>query len=166
MSSFFSTIGLWICRICGLIVIYYTIDIVGMVIKNRPLTKIKFIEKAVDDKASTLGKISSYLMHRKNGVAEVEYAYKVNDKVYYITYKMSAIDSSYINDSDKEESAETLIQNVPTETLIYYDVNNPAKAMTKREIFISPRHYVRIKNRKKNKYRNISKNWEEPIYIR
>lgn len=143
--------------------LYYVFPTIIGCLKGRPIQKIKFIEKAVAENSYTLGKVSCYLKKGiKNKYLVIEYAYEVNGKMYYLTYQNKCFDKDVENPMDSE----LLANSVNMECKVYYDKNNPSKAIVKREVFVSDRHFKKIRTARTNKLRNISKDWTEPLKTR
>lgn len=160
--GFWGTIGSWICTVSGWLLIWFAISGIMKSIKRTPMKKLKFIEKAIKEGNTTLGKVSSYIVYGSSRVHEVEYAYSVNDKVYFVTYTMQNTDEKY-NISDELQPGDVL-QIYPRIT-IYYDAANPNKAVIKKEVFSSRKYLKQIKTKKKNKFRDIYKDWTGPVIL-
>ena len=98
--NFASTLWSWCYHLSGFVVCYYVITCIVRSSKRTPLKKLKFIEQAVKNGNTTLGKVSSYITYGTQTVHEVEYAYSVNGKVYFTTYVLHHTEEK-INSSEE-----------------------------------------------------------------
>ncbi len=162
--GFLNTIWTWIYHGSGFLLIYFTLACVMKSLYRTPMKKLKFIEKAIQEGNVTLGKVSSYIVYGNPMVHEVEYAYTVNGKVYFTTYVMHET-TEKINPVDELQPGDGIATYIPNTLAIYYDAANPKKTVIKKEVF-SSRNGVRWqKTKRKNKYRDIYKDWTGPVVI-
>lgn len=159
-----STIGNWIYNISGFLIWCYVFTCIIKTCKRTPMRKLRFIEKAVKDNSVTLGKISSYIVYGSPSVHEVEYIYSVNDTVYYLTYVIHVTDEKYRVEEEFQPGDAVAIQ-IYTTVPVYYDKNNPKKAVISKEVFSSRKCLKQIRTKKKNKFRNIYKDWDGPVIL-
>lgn len=161
--SLMSTLWSWIYYGSGFIVGWYGISIIWKSIKRTPMQRIKFIEKAVANNCTTLAKVSSYVTYGTTPMKhEVEYAYKVDDKMYFATYLIHKADEEP-KPEDEYQPGNCMAIHIPATSIIYYDKNNPAKSVMKNEVFAEREFMLRIKTPKKNPFRDIYKDWTGPI---
>lgn len=93
-----------------------------------------------------------------------EYMYVVNDKRYFATYKIDL--NRNIDPSKDKFEADAMIQDIKKYIILFYDKKNPKKVVCKPEIFVSSLAMNKIPNEKKNRYRDVKKNWCEPVDLR
>ena len=159
-----------IYMIVGVIaLIIATITIVVSITRN-PQKKISFCDNAKKNGCETLATCSCYMMKGDRNLYRFwfEYCFPVNEKMYFFTI---SIDLDMQTDSDKLDnySASQLIRNKDyAQMFVYYDKNNPNNNMIREEIFTSKDALKREKTSKKNKYRDIKKDWivDGPIDLR
>jgi hypothetical protein len=132
-------------------------------IKETPKKKLDFIVDAQKDGRVEVAKLCCLTAHGVGKVDyyEAEYMYVVNDVRYFVTYNM--IGAVPIDEHKDALNADMLLLKFTQFMLMYYDKNNPAKAYSKMEIFTSRDAIRKIKTSKKNAYRDIDKDWTEPI---
>lgn len=159
--SFICTVAFWYCVI---LIVCYIVSAISQTIGRNPIQKINFIEKAINEKTHTMGKVSCYTIKGFKKYQYVEYIYNVDGQAHYVTYRINIPNADY-SGFNGEANAETLVNQFPSSTTIYYDKKNPDKCVTKREVFVSQESYTQTHTKKRNKYRDISKNWTEPIYL-
>ena len=125
--------------------------------------KLKFVIDAQRNGNSTVGKLTCLLLHGsgKPQYFEAEYMYFVDNKQYFVTYKM-AYEVPKDQQTDKM-NADMVLLGLKDALILFYDKKNPKKVMCKQEIFVSDDGFMRIATLNKNTYRNIEKNWTEPI---
>ena len=162
--GFLTTVWSWIYHGSGFLVFYYAFVCGLRALKRTPMRKLKFIEKAVNNGNVTLGKVSSYIVYGRPLVHEVEYAYEVNGKVYFTTYILHNTDEE-INLSDELQPGNGVACKVPSTVTVYYDPAKPQRTVLKGEVFSTRAHMKWQKTKKKNKYRDIYKDWTGPISL-
>jgi hypothetical protein len=162
--GFFGTIWSWIYHGSGFLLIYFTLACIVKSLYRTPMRKVQFIEKAIKDNRVALGKVSSYVVHSNPLVHEVEYAYSVNDKVYFTTYVLNE-PTEKINPLDEIQPGDGIATTVPSTLTVYYDAVDPKKTVIKKEVFASRGGVKWKKTKKKNKHRDIYKDWTGPIVL-
>lgn len=132
-------------------------------VDDNPKKKLDFITEAYKDGRMAVAKMTCLTVHG-NGKPQhyqAEYMYVVDGKRHFVTYKMGY---SLPVDSRKEEmNADMLLMKLKTALILFYDKDNPNKAMSKLEVFASEDGIKQIDTPKKNMWRNTEKDWVEPI---
>lgn len=130
---------------------------------DNPRRRLEFIKKAQRDNRIAIGKLSSLTLEG-DGIPEyyaAEYAYVVNEKVYYVTYKMAYTVPKY---KDKEHiDADDALLFIKNALILYFDEKDPADVFCKQEIFCTSENFKKTRTPKHNKYRNVEKMWTEAI---
>lgn len=160
--GFFGTIWSWIYHGSGFLLIYFTLACILKSLRRTPMKKLKFIENAIKEGNCALGKVSSYIVYGNPMVHEVEYAYSVDGKVYFTTYVMHGT-TEKINPLDEVQPGDGIATNIPNTLTVYYDAKDPKKTVVKGEVFASRGGIRWQKTRKKNKHRDIYKDWTGPV---
>lgn len=128
----------------------------------------------------TLAKVSCHTIKGTQEYPEhvMEYVYKVDDQLYYVTYCISSklLDSKpkkkwfssgplrRFFKQDKINEAQLLD---PSNTLaVFYNPKRPGKALTKQEAFIAPDALKRVRTKRDNPYRIIGGEWYQPVDLR
>ena len=159
-----STLWSWVYHFSGFLFVYYVFACISRIAQRSPMRKIKFIEKAVTNGNTTLGKISSHITYGTPAVHEIEYAYSVNGKIYFTTYIMHHPQEK-IDLNDELQTGDVVAMRIPTTVTIYYDAKRPQKTVLKSEVFTGPCFVRWQRTKKKNKYRDIYKDWVSPIQL-
>ena len=159
---FWTTVWSWIYHGSGFLLVYFTLACVVKSLLRTPMRKVKFIEKAVEKGNTTIGKVSSYIMYGTPAVHEVEYAYSVNDRIYFTTYVMHEADEQ-AKESDEYQPGDCIAPCIPSTITVYYDSVDPTKTVVKAEVFASRGGIRWQKTKKKNKHRDIYKDWTGPV---
>ena len=162
--GFFTTIWSWIYHGSGFLVCFYIITCIARSLQRTPMTKLKFIEKAGAKGHSTLGKVSSHVYYKMSKAHEVEYAYSVDGKVHFTTYVVHQPEEEF-DTSAEMWPGNGLCLYIPNTVTIYYDEKNPKKTVIRGEVFTSPSFLRWQKTKKKNRYRDIYKDWTMPICL-
>lgn len=125
------------------------------------------IKNASIDETRTVGKVCYFALKGTNEkpISEIEYIYTVDGKPYYLCYQINYLEKGSNSDEDYFHPDE-LVSNLYGNTMIYYEKNNPEKAAIKLEAFVSPEVLNRVKSKKTNRYRDITKDWMTPIDLR
>lgn len=160
--GFFNTLGSWLCTLCGWLLIWFVVSCIMKGLKRTPMKKLNFIKKAANEGNTTIGKVSSYVVFGNPAVHEVEYAYSVGDKVYFATYQLRVSDENF-NPNELFQPGDVIAMYIPNTMTMYYDAANPNKVVCKREVFSSRKCLKPIKTPKKNKFRDIYKDWDTPV---
>ena len=132
-----------------------------------PIKKIDFIKKACEENRTVIGKLSSFTLHYKKGIGDhyqAEYMYMVDDKSYFVTYKM-ATEIPDVKTKD-ELNADSVLMAIRPFLILYYDEKNPEKVLCKTEVFTSVDAFSQIATPRKNVYRDVKKAWIEPIHVK
>lgn len=162
--SLTSTLWSWCYRLSGFLVFFYAISCFVKSMKRTPMKKLKFIENAVRNGNTTLGKVSSYITYGSPTIHEVEYAYSVNGKVYFTTYILHHTEEKF-NPTDEMQPGDGVTMQIPSTVTVYYDAARPQKTVLKSEVFAGPCFIKWQKTKKKNKYRDIYKDWVGPVRL-
>ena len=162
--GFWAGVGTLIYKFCGLLILGYSFVGIVKTIRRTPLKKLKFIEKAIESDCSTIGKVSSYTAYGNPVTHEVEYAYSVDGKVYFVTFLIHGHDEKF-NEYDEYQPGSDMAIHITDTVTIYYDKRNPKKVAIKKEVFAARGWLRQIKTKKKNPYRDIYKDWTGPIRL-
>lgn len=128
--------------------------------------KMAFIKKASEENTTAIGKLSCLTLHGSKGIPdhyEVEYMYVVDEKSYFVTYRMAY--NVPLDDRKDEMNADMMLLSIKPFIILYYDKNNPQKVMCKTEVFTSLEGFSKTKTPKSNIYRDVDKQWTEPIRL-
>ena len=132
-------------------------------IVSNPKKKLKFIENASKNGCMAVGKMTCLTTH---GVGEpkyfhAEYMYVVNEKRYFVTYKMAV----HVPMDDRMDcmNADMLLLKLRPVMILFYDKNRPKKVLSKLEVFTSEEGICQIATPKKNVWRNTECDWTKPI---
>lgn len=133
--------------------------------KHNPVKDINFIVEANKNNCITLGKLSCFTLHGYGHPSEyhLEYMYYVNDKRYFVTYEMNYM--MPIDSRTDAMNADMLLMRIPPVLILFHDKKNPKKVISKYEVFTSRLGLRQIKTSKKNVWRDINRDWIEPINL-
>ena len=150
-----------------LFVFVFAAFVLRRVVGETPTKKLDFIKKAYEENRTVIGKLSCLTLHYKKGVRDhyqAEYMYMVDGKSYFVTYKMAVA----VPDADTKEqlNADMVLMTLRPFVILYYDAEKPENVLCKTEIFTSVDAFERIKTPRKNVYRDVKKQWTEPIHIK
>lgn len=149
-------------------------------LRTSPSKRLKAIEKAEAENCVTTAKISCNTLNGtfKHYTQKVEYVYKVNNELYYLTYELNR---EMLDSTDKkalikkgplaklfkqDRINEALLVDLGRTVTVYYDRKRPKKTYTKQEVFVEPSSLIRRKTPKENPHRNIGGYWHDPIDLR
>lgn len=134
-------------------------------ILNSPKRKLNFVVNAQRNGCVEVGKLSCLTAHGYGSVDyyQAEYMYVVEGVKYFVTYEMAA--SLTIDNHKDEMNADMLLLKIKPFLLMYYDKANPKKVYSKMEIFTSQYAIKKVKTPKVNSYRDVNKEWNEPINL-
>ena len=162
--GFLSTIWSWIYHGSGFLMVYFVLAGVVKSLHRTPMRKLKFLEAAYKDGRTSLGKVSSYIVYGRPQAHEVEYAYEVNGKIHFTTYVIHEPDDK-IDPKEELQNGDGVATYIPSTITVYYDAKNPNKTVVKGEVFASRGGMRWQKTKKKNKYRDIYKDWTGPVNL-
>lgn len=130
---------------------------------DNPKRKIKFIDNAYKKGNMVVAKMTCLTLHGINSPEyyQAEYMYVVNDKRYFVTYKMQY--SLPIDSRLEEMNADMLLLKLKTAMILFYDERKPSKVMSKLEVFTSEDGICKIATPKKNIWRNTEIEWSKCI---
>ena len=153
----------------AIVVIIATMTIIISVTKN-PQKKISFCDNAKKNGCETLATCSCFMIKGDSSLYRFwfEYCFPVNEKMYFFTISIDP-DGQPGKDKLENYSASQLIKNKDySKMFVYYDKDNPNHNMIREEIFASKDALKREKTPKKNRYRDIRKDWlfEGPIDLK
>ena len=139
----------------------------GYFTEDNVIKKLDFIKNAQEENRIVIGKISCFTLHYKKGMRdhyEAEYMYMVDNKSYYVTYKMAlgipeATSMEYM-DADVE------LTSVKPFVIFYYDKKDPSKVLMKTEVFVSKGRLSKTSTLRNNIYRDVGKQWVEAIEVK
>lgn len=131
---------------------------------NGAVRKMQFIEKAQKEGCCVPCKVSCFTKEGKFDDPHyvVEYMYKVDEKPYFVTYKMAG---RPLRDSAKDEfDADMLAMEIKKYMVLFYDKKKPKKVLCKAEVFASDDAIEKIyTNQRHNAYRDVDKDWMDAI---
>lgn len=162
--GFFTTIWSWIYHGSGFLLVYFVLACIVKCWRRTPLQKLRFLEKAYKNGCTSLGKVSSYTVIGSPAEHEVEYAYEVNGKIYFTTYVIHE-PTEKINEKDELQSGDGVAIFIPSTVMVYYDAKNPNKTVVKSEVFAARSNIKWKRTNKKNRHRDIYKDWTGPIFL-
>ena len=125
--------------------------------------KLEFILKAQEEGRYVMGKMSCFT---KEGTYDswhycVEYMYVVNDKRYFVTYKINPnLDRKMEKETMNGDALAFDILKYPT---LYYSAKLPSIVYCKAEAFTSFETFSKTETPKTNNYRDVNKDWTTPI---
>ena len=149
-------------------------------LRNSPVKRLKAIRKAEEENCVTTAKISCNTLNGtyKHYTQQVEYVYKVNDELYFLTYELNRdmLDSNEKKPLFKkgplaklckqDRINEAQLVDLGRTVTVYYDRRKPKKAYTKQEVFVDSGALIRRKTPKENPHRNIGGTWYQPVDLR
>jgi hypothetical protein len=147
----------------AVIVLFTAAMFIWQYIQDRPMKKLKFITKAYNEGCFTVAKMTCLTLHGYNEPQhfKAEYMYVVDGKRYFITYEMAY--HLPIDGRVGEMNADMLLLKLKPCLMMFYDKKKPKKAMSKIEVFTSDDGIHQINTPKRNQWRNIEKDWTDPI---
>jgi len=147
----------------ALIVLLIVLCYVFSYLKSNPKKKLKFIEEAQKDNRMAVAKMTCLTLHGDHGPDhyQAEYMYVVDGKRYFITYKMAF--QLPMDDRKDRMNADMVLLNLKPALILFYDKKNPAKAISKIEVFTSSLGIYKIPTPKNNIWRDTEKEWTQAI---
>lgn len=147
---------------------------------RNPTHKLHAIEKYKAAGCCTIAKISCRTITgtEKFPQHNLEYVYKVDDRLYYITYQLTPnlldnnpkkkwFSSTPLRKFFKQDTInEAELLNFSDTLILYFNPRFPRKALCKQEVFIAPEALKRIRTHKENPHRMIDSDWNHPIDLR
>lgn len=132
---------------------------------STPKRKLDFITKAQKNGCIAVGKMTCLTIHGSRGPEyyEAEYMYVVDDKRYFVTYKMAY--NIPADDRKEEMNADMLLLKLKPVLILFYDKDKPKKVMSKLEVFTSSDGLDKTHTPKHNVWRDVEKEWTEPIHL-
>lgn len=147
---------------------------------HNPSVKLRTIGQRQAAGCCTLAKVSCHIIKGTLDYPQhiMEYVYKVDDQLYYITYQIYAKQLDHkpkkkwfssgplrrFFKQDKINEAQLLD---PSNTLVvFYDPKHPGKALCKQEAFIAPDALKRVRTPRENPYRVIGGDWYQAVDLR
>lgn len=127
--------------------------------------KLDFVLKAQEAGCCVSGKMTCLTREgtQKSNYYSAEYMYVVNDKRYFVTYKINPKDGN--EEAEKESNGDLLALDIQKYPMFFYDAKNPAKVLCKADVFTSMEAFDQIDTAKDNIYRDVEKDWNEPINL-
>ena len=132
-------------------------------IKSNTKKNLNFIATAQKNNCTTVGKLTCLTLHghKEPDHYQVEYMYVIEGKRYFVTYQMGC--KLIVDDQKDAMNADMLLKGIKKALILFYDEKNPAKAMSKLEVFTSADGIHQIKTPKNNIWRDVNKDWTEAI---
>lgn len=165
LSDFWEKLRFW-DKLYALFAIVMLVFIVTFIVKwilATPKKKLDFIVNAHKNGCFEVGKLSCLTVCgiTRPQYYEAEYMYMVDGVQYFVTYNMLA--SIPIDERKEALNADMLLLTLPQFMILYYDKENPKKVYSKLEIFTSRDAIRKQKTPKTNVYRDVNRDWSEPI---
>lgn len=133
--------------------------------KHNPKKDIDFVVEATKNNCISVGKLTCLTVHGygRPSTYRLEYMYYVNDKQYFVTYEMNY--TLPIDGREDAMNADMLLMQIPHMLMLFYDAKKPKKVLSKYEVFTSEIGIRQIKTSKRNVWRDINRDWNEPINL-
>lgn len=151
--------------IYAVVMLLATVCFVYQNLKDNPKKRLDFITKANKEGNMAVGKLTCLTVHGR-GMPEqyhVEYMYVVDGKQYFVTYEMAyKLD---VDDEQESVNPNMLLNTISKAMILFFDKKNPKKVLSKFEVFTSYDAIHQIDTPKENVWRDIDKNWTEPMYL-
>ena len=167
LVNFFNTLSFWdkvYFIFTAIVIIIIGCYLYGYVTSN-PLKRIKMIEEANKDGRVAVGKLTCLTLHgnKEPEYYQAEYMYVVDGKKYFVTYQMSF--KINVDDSKDVMNADMLLLQLKPAMLLFYKKDKPKNVICKSEVFTSWDCLHQVFTPKKNAYRDVEKDWTEPISL-
>ena len=148
----------------AVIMLMLMIKCVHTFLTNGASKKLEFILKAQEEGRCVPGKLTCLTREGKQGDSHycAEYMYVVNDKRYFVTYRISPNNVQKTNSKD-EENGDILALDIQKYPMLFYDAKKPEKVFCKADIYTSFEAFAKDITSKNNIYRDIEKDWVEAI---
>lgn len=152
-----------IYMIAGMILCSVIIYIVFKKLTDSPTKKLDFIKDANDNNRLTIGKMSCLTINgeKEPSTYHAEYMYMVDNKTYFVTYEIN-----YAPPIDTRRDGidpDMMLRQLPITMILFYDKKNPKKVYSKLEVFTSSIGIHKVPTPKKNMWRNVDSDWQNPI---
>ena len=132
-------------------------------LKSNTKQRLNFVTNAQKNNCVTVGKLTCLTLHGYKNPEhyEAEYMYVVDNKRYFVTYQMCAKLPTV--DSKDATNADMMLLKLKPAMILFYDQKNPARVMSKLEVFTSREGIHQIKTPKENVWRDVHRDWTDAI---
>lgn len=165
LANWFLESALWNWMQIGyLVIVIFTVAMfIWQQINTNPKKYLRFIAKATEEGCVAIGKLTCLTLHgvNKPEYFQAEYMYVVNDKRYFVTYKMWY--SIPVDERRDEMNADMVLLQLKGAMPLFYDKKDPSKVVSKIEVFTSDEGIKQIYTPKDNSWRDTEREWESPI---
>lgn len=147
---------------------------------HNPWRKLHTIEKRQAAGCCTLAKVSCHIIKGSSEYPQHyrEYVYKVDDRLYYVTYR---VETKLLDDKKKkkwfssgplrrffkqDKINEVQLLDHSNTLAVFYDPKHPGKVLCKQEAFISPDAMKKVRTKRDNPHRIIGGDWYHAVDLR